>query len=127
MVYSFFSDEFGAAISVQKDTLVALSGVYFESRPFSTLILVGNTFDTLLAISFKELGKSANLLIVLLPESMLDNGIEVSEYHAHDGVSFLRQQLISHLVVVLDLLNICRVRQLDLEEQIQLNLMLCIV
>lgn len=97
---------------------MALFRIDFKARPLSALILIGHSFNPFSLIGPEEFGESANLLIVLLPECVFHDRVEVLEYIGHDEVSFLGNQLISYVAFVLDSLDLQVVSQFDLELQI---------
>ena len=124
LVNSLLSNELAAGVSVEENALVALSGVDLKAWPLPALVLVGHPFNAFGSISLEEPGESADLLVILLSECILHDSVEVLEHIGHHSVSFLRNQLVSHLVFVLDSLDGRVVCQFNLELQIQLHSML---
>lgn len=96
---SFFCYELGAGINIHKDTIVALFGGYFKTRPFSALILGWQPMNCLLIWSKEELGESTHLLVALLSQSMLYDNIEILQDFAHLHTSLIRKVVKVNLTI----------------------------
>jgi hypothetical protein len=86
--------------------------------------LVGNAVNPLLILCQEKFGKPAHLLVILLPQGMLNHNIEVEEHLPEDVVSHLRRQFIGHLVLVLVQLDATEIIELNLTVNAELDFML---